>query len=217
MTPGRQKAVAVAALLLLAGALFVVSGRTWLTAEASSPVGATSAVAVTGTQATAVLPAVAAALAAAALALSIARTVARIIITSIMIVLSGAWIATAAAVAARPGTAASAQVRDTTGLAESGEHAQLTAWPVVGIVLAAFVVLACAAVLVAGRRWTSGGTRFERAGAHDPVGDARGGPKIGQEFGQESGTESGTESGADDDQLDPSTTWDALTRGDDPS
>lgn len=202
LTPGRQKALGVVLLLVLAGALFLVSGRTWLTAEAASPVGASSSVSVTGTQATAVLPAVAAALAAAALALSIAGSVARIIITSIMIVLAGAWIATASAVVAAPGTAAAAQVRDTTGLAESAEHAGVNAWPVIGIVLAALVVLACVAVLVAGRRWASRSTRFERAGAHESTGGA-GQPRA--------------ESGGDGDSLDPSTTWDALTRGDDPS
>lgn len=196
LSPGRSKAIGVVVLLALAGALFAVSGRTWITAEAASPIGASSAVAVTGTQATAVLPALAAALAAAALALSIARRVARIIVSSIMIVVSGVWIATAVTVAADPGTAANAQVRDTTGLAESSEHAAIGAWPVIGIVVAALLVIVAAVVLVTGRRWETGGTRFERAGAHEA------GP---------------ADAGTVPDELDPSTTWDALTRGDDPS
>lgn len=196
LTPGRQKAFGIVIFLALAGILFLVSGRTWITADAASPVGASSAVAVTGTQATAVLPAISAALAAAALALSIARRIARIIVASLSIILSGVWMATAISVAAAPGTAANAQVRDTTGLAQSSTHAAVTAWPAVGMVVALLLLVVAVFVLVTGRRWETGGTRFERAGAHEDDPES---------------------AGDTPDELDPSTTWDALTRGDDPS
>lgn len=190
-TPERSKklkAVSVIVLLAAAGFLFLASGRVWLQATAAAPAGSKTAIDVTGSQATAVLPALAATAAAAALALSLSKTVARIILGAVEVLAAAAWIATAFSLVADPAAAASGTVRATTGLAQAAD-VKMTAWPFIGTAVAVVMLVVGMIVITAGRRWSAGGTRFERAGTHDT-------PDPG---------------------LDSSSAWDALTRGDDPS
>ena len=206
----RRTAPAVLITLLCALALFGTTAVPWIHAEATTslqPVtvdvkGADAAPAVTALGLVAAVAAVASALGGRALRTAVGAVVA----------LAGVGAAVAVlAVTADPRAAAQPVVGEQTGVINGGGQYTMTAWPWVALAAAVLVAL-CGVwlVLVAQRARRRGGRRYDRTaagGADAPRGrpDANGAPAT-------SAGESQAAEHADD--ID---TWDALTRGEDPT
>ncbi|QZN84309.1 Trp biosynthesis-associated membrane protein [Cellulomonas sp. C5510] len=208
---GRGRAVLV--LLLLAGLAGLVTLPAWVTAEGANALGEPVAVTVRGSAAAPGIVAGALVLLAAAGAVGLVGRVGRWVVVAV-VAAAGALV-TGSALAARSGAASAAEraAADATGVASLAGEAVVAAWPVVAAAIGLLAVTAAAWLAVASGRWTAPSDRHERAvradggrGAVDRGTGAAGAPGDGG---------AGGSGGADT--ADERSTWDALSRGDDPT
>jgi hypothetical protein len=173
--------------LTLGALTLLMASLTWVTASSSTAVGAPIRLAVAGTAAAPGVSAAALVVVAAALALALAGRIGRLLA---IVVLAAAGITTGASALgaiANPQRVALAAAADRTGLSSLDGPASLTAGPYLAVVLGVLTVLWTMWVIVSARRWQASSRR------HDPV------------------------VAADADEDDPFSSWDALSRGDDPT
>ncbi|WGW13774.1 Trp biosynthesis-associated membrane protein [Saxibacter everestensis] len=180
-------------LIVLAGAMFLTATREWLLTELASPAGGTQQIIVAGSEASEVLLAVSLAGVAAALFLSIARRIGRVVGFVILFGIGAAWLASTVSVIVDPGRASVPAVRAATGLEVVADQVSLSAWPYVALVVGALFLIGTVTAAVMSRGWDTS-SRFERAQTRPPA-----------------------DADAADDGLDPANSWDAQTRGEDPS
>jgi hypothetical protein len=219
----------VLTLLLLSGLVALTALPAWIRAVGTSPVTGEVAVVVRGTVAAPGLVAAALVLLAAAGALGLVGRVGRWVVVAI-VAAAGALV-TASALGARSGSEAVATraVAEATGVSSLTGSVQVAAWPWVAAGLGVLVLLAAVGLARASGRWPAPSDRHERqpgasapAGNPDP-GTAPGGPGRTGDAGRTaaegtSGAPSPTARGAAvPEPADERGTWDALSRGDDPT
>lgn len=199
----------VLVLLLLSGLVALTALPAWITATGANALGDAVAVTVRGTNAAPGLVAAALVLLAAAGALGLVGRAGRWVVV-VVVAAAGALVA-ASALGARSGATATAEraAADATGVSNLTGAVQVAAWPWVAVALGAVVVVAAVGLARASARWVAPTDRYERADA-EPTGAAPSPP---------GGTAAG---GADapaaaDAAPDERSTWDALSRGDDPT
>ncbi|GAB3047321.1 Trp biosynthesis-associated membrane protein [Sediminivirga luteola] len=194
--PAVPKGLTVTALLLIAAALYLAASQTWVHAQLAG-----EGAAISGADAQPVLTAMAATAGAAALFLSLAGRIGRWA-ASIVLVLAGiGYIASALQVIREPRAVGGSALSEATGLIRTAESAQLTAWPWLGMAAAALLIVFAVLAAVGGRAWSSAGRRFERQKSRGKDGDSGVGG-------------GGTDRTGADDAVD---SWDALSRGEDPT
>lgn len=187
-----RRAIAVTGLLLVALALLLTSRPVWVSASASRP-GAASTVELAGAQAASVLPAMAIVIGACAIALTLAGRTLRVVVLSIAL-LGALGVATAAVwVGVDPASAVRGQLASSTGVTSDSlalQSVSVTVWPWLCVVVAVVAAVWAGCCLRASSGW-DGGSRHEPSGsaARHTVTDAS----------------------------DAATTWDVLSRGDDPT
>ena len=184
-----SKRAVVGLALLGAGLVLLSATRTWVTAAVPDLPAAD--VGVSGRQAAPVVVAVALAAAAAAVVLATSGRAVRLV-AALALVAAGAGVVVATlAVVRDPAAAVRPAVTQATGVTGAATGpAELSFWPWPTLAGGVALVLAGAAGAAGGRRWPAPGSRFER---EDPA-------------------SAGGAAAADD-----TATWDALSRGEDPT
>lgn len=181
-----------ALVLALLGAVLglLSSSRTWVSAQVEDDLAGRLAVQASGRQAAPVVAAVCLVALAAAVAVLIGRRLGRTV-SGALLVLAGAAATTAAVSTARSplGAVAVAVSRPTGRPGAVATDVRLTAWPWVAVAGGLLMVVAGVLVVLRARRWAAPSQRYEAPAAQVPS--------------------------VDDD--DPRETWNALTRGDDPT
>lgn len=216
-----RRSVVLAVVLAGAGAVVLAAGRPWA-GQAVSAVPGVSTVTVTGTQAAPATTAVALVTAAGAVTLAVAGRVARRVVAGLLALAGLGLIGPVVAVLRDPAWAVSPSAVAATGqTAGSAEGtAQVTAWPWLGLLGGALVLVGAVAALVGGRSWEASGRRFRAAGSAVGAGWAAPGSAGPEAAGRGSaGSAAGPGSVNDavarrDHNLDA---WDALSRGEDPT
>ncbi|WP_454048447.1 Trp biosynthesis-associated membrane protein [Cellulomonas sp. Marseille-Q8402] len=206
---GRGRWVLV--LLLLSGLVALAALPTWITATGTSPLTGDVAVRVGGTAAAPGLVAAALVLLAAAGALGLVGRVGRWVVVAV-VGAAGALVA-ASALAARSGALGTAEraAAEATGVSSLTGGVQVGPWPWVAAVLGLLVLAAAVGLARASGRWAAPSDRHERQGTAAGAGAAAA-PEV-----------TGHRRGAVDDPARPDGpadergTWDALSRGDDPT
>lgn len=203
----------VLGLLLLSGLVALTALPVWITATGANALGDAVAIAVRGTTAAPGLVAAALVLLAAAGALGLVGRVGRWVVV-VVVVAAGALVV-ASALSAPAGATATAEraAGDATGVSNLTGAVQVAAWPWVAAALGVLVVVAAVGLARASASWVAPTDRYERAGAGT---GASTGPAAGA-AGAGSGSGSGTAPATGAAEPDERTTWDALTRGDDPT
>jgi uncharacterized membrane protein (TIGR02234 family) len=194
----RQRLLSVLGVLVGAGLVVLAAGRPWVTQRVIMVPGVVT-VSASGDQAAPGAVALAAVAAAGAVALLVAgRLAARL--AGLLVTLAGAGVAASVvSVLADPRGAAATAVPGATGrTGPLGEPASPSAW--VMVALAGGLLVVAGGVVAAARAgaWPVPGRRFEQAS---------GGGTDGGRADPDDGTAAG----------DPVTSWDALSRGDDPT
>lgn len=205
----------VLVLLLLSGLVALTALPVWITATGANVLGDAVAITVRGTTAAPGLVAAALVLLAAAGALGLVGRAGRWVVVVVMAA-AGALVA-ASALGARSGATATAKraAADATGVSNLTGAVQVAAWPWVAVALGAVVVLAAAGLARASAVWVAPTDRYERAGAGS-VGGA-GSPAGGTAAGGAAGAGAAGAPAAGEAEPDERSTWDALSRGDDPT
>lgn len=193
--PPLRKGMAVLALLAVAGIGYLVTTQIWITAvPPDTGTGSTDAVPVTGTQANAVLGALALVSAAATLFLALAGRVGRWVSFVVLLLAALAYGAATIVVMANPGQASRSALSEGTGLDMVAQSAALTSWPMMAVGVAAVQAVLVVVAMLSSGRWNIS-HKYERASV----------------------TTEARQAGADGDSLDSADSWDAQTRGEDPS
>lgn len=200
----------VLVLLLLSGLVALTALPVWISATGANALGDAVAITVRGTTAAPGLVAAALVLLAAGGALGLVGRAGRWVVT-VVVAAAGALVA-ASALGARSGATATAEraAADATGVSNLTGAVQVAAWPWVAVALGAVVVVAAVGLARASASWVAPTDRYERAGA-DPAGAA---PSSAEE--PATGSAAGAPAGGDA-EPDERSTWDALSRGDDPT
>ncbi len=194
---------AAAVLLALLGAVLALlsASRPWVHAVVTDPVLGRTTVTASGRQAAAVVPAVALVALAGGVALLLSRVIGRRV-TGVLLVLAGAAAAAASVSTVRSPDAGIADLvgRALATVGSTDAQVSVTAWPWVAVVGGALVVCAGTLAVVQARRWGTPRSRYESPvdPAHSAGVEVRPAPPAGP---------------GDD----PGATWDALTRGEDPT
>ncbi|QCU79405.1 hypothetical protein E7744_08140 [Citricoccus sp. SGAir0253] len=185
---------------IVAGAAVLGAGaQPWVEATRLTGVPG-DAVATTGNQAAAVVPAMALVGMASGVALSMARRAGRIVTALLLVLAGGATVAAALAAVLDPAGAAATQVSAATGTTAAAGAYAVTAWPWVTLAAGAGLALCGLAVLALGRGWRS-------SRRHDAASRPAAGATAAGAAG--AGTGAGT--------VDEIDAWDELTRGEDPT
>jgi hypothetical protein len=185
---GRGRAVALVALLGLA--LFGLTLPTWATAVASTTVGAQQVV-VAGTDAAPAAASAALVVLVAGLVLALSGRVTRVLAVAGVVVGGTLGVVSAAGFLADPQPVLEQAAAAVSGVPEISGDPQLTAFPVLALVVAGVTTLVGLALPFVAGSWQRVGRRYE-VGASAPAGPA-------------------------DPRTQARDDWDALTRGDDPS
>jgi len=201
----------VLVLLLLSGLVALTALPVWITATGANALGDAVAIAVRGTVAAPGLVAAALVLLAAAGALALVGRVGRWVV--VVVVAAAGVLVVASALGVRPGATATAEraAADATGVSNLTGTVQVAVWPWLAAALGVVVVAAAAGLGRASARWVAPTDRYERAG----TGTAASAGAAGVAGG--AGTGAGTAPADGDAGPDERSTWDALTRGDDPT
>ncbi|MEN1973903.1 Trp biosynthesis-associated membrane protein [Cellulomonas sp. P4] len=204
---------AVLALLVLAGLAGVVTLPAWVTAEGADALGEPVAVTVRGSAAAPGIVAGALVLLAAAGAVGLVGRVGRWVVVAV--VAAAGVLVTASALAARSGARSVAEraAADATGVATLAGEAVVGAWPVVAAAVGLLAVAGAAWLAVASGRWAAPSDRHERAARAGGGGGAveAGTPGAGTSRPVAAAGTDGAPT------ADERSTWDALSRGDDPT
>lgn len=202
-------------LLLLSGLVALTALPVWITATGANALGDAVAVTVRGTVAAPGLVAAALVLLAAAGALGLVGRAGRWVV--VVVVAAAGALVVASALGARPGASATAEraAADATGVSNLTGAVQVAVWPWLAAALGVVVVAAAVGLARASARWVAPTDRYERAGTG--TGGAAG--SAGAAGGAAAGPAAGTgavpaDGGAEPDER---STWDALSRGDDPT
>ncbi|WP_255768555.1 Trp biosynthesis-associated membrane protein [Pseudarthrobacter sulfonivorans] len=200
MTPvWARKSTLVLLIAVLALAVFGTTTQTWITVtldpdQAGQAAGGQNSLAVQGSKAATAVTALALVALAGGLAASIAGKVARWVIT-VIVVLAAAGIVTAAAtVLSDPLSAAQGSIAAATGVNGSRAGTEVTAFPVLAVVVGILLALGALLIVPAGRYWKSR-TKYDAAVSAAGAGT------------------SATAAGP----VDEIDSWDRLSRGDDPT
>ena len=197
MTPvWARKSTLVLLIAVLALAVFGTTTQTWVTVtldpnQVGQTAGGQNTLPVQGSKAATTVTALALVALAGGLAASIAGRIARWVITTIVVLAAAGIIAAAATVLADPLTAAQGSIAAATGVTGSTTGADVTAFPVLAVVVGILLALGAVLIVPAGRYWRSR-TRYD-AGVPAGTSAAAAGP------------------------VDEIDSWDRLSRGDDPT
>lgn len=188
-----RRAGSVLALLVGSGLVALTTLPTWVSATAASAQGEPVEVAVRGSVAAPGLVAAALVLLAAAGAVALVGRVGRWVVVGV--VAAAGVLVTVSALAARGGATAAAEraAADATGVSGLVGDVVVGPWPVVAAVLGVLVVGSAVQLVRASGRWAAPSDRHERATGPAPAPEGR--PAVEDER----------------------STWDALSRGDDPT
>ena len=196
MSARREKAAFLA--LVVTGALlgFVAAARPWAVALVPDALAQRELVA-SGRQAAGVVPAVALVALAGAVAVLSTRRVGQAVAGTLLVLAGAAAAAGSLAVVRTPVSAVEQVVSAATGrTGVSGVAASVTPWPWVGVASGVLIALGGALAVVRARSWGGLSARYESAPEHPPKPPAA--PAEGTD-------------------VDPGLTWDALSRGEDPT
>lgn len=195
MSPRREKALFFALAVSGAGLGFLAAARPWAVALVPDALTQRELVA-TGRQAAGVVPAVALVALAGAVAVLSTRRIGQAVAGTLLVLAGAAAVAGSFAVVRTPASAVEQVVTAATGrTGVTGVSASVTPWPWVGVASGVLIVLGGAVAVVRARSWGGLSARYEAAPA--VPGDGR-----------------LATSAAD---ADPGLTWDALSRGEDPT
>jgi uncharacterized membrane protein (TIGR02234 family) len=200
MTPvWARKSTLVLLIAALALAVFGTTTQTWITVtldpdQAGQTVGGQNTLAVQGSKAATAVTALALVALAGGLAASIAGKIARWVITVIVVLAAAGIIAAAATVLADPLAAAQGSIAAATGVNGSSAGADVTAFPLLAVVVGILLALGALLIVPAARFWKSR-TKYDAAASGSAAGSsaAAAGP------------------------VDEIDSWDRLSRGDDPT
>jgi hypothetical protein len=204
----------VLVLLLLSGLVALTALPVWITATGANALGDAVAITVRGTVAAPGLVAAALVLLAAAGALGLVGRVGRWAV--VVVVAAAGALVVASALGARPGATATAEraAADATGVSNLTGAVDVAVWPWLAAALGVVVVAAAVGLARASARWVAPTDRYERAGT-GTAGTTASAASAGAAGGAASGPGAApADGGAEPDER---STWDALTRGDDPT
>lgn len=192
-------ASAVVPALVGAGLTLLATSRGWVQASVDDPVVGHVTVTASGRQAAPVVPAVALVALAGAAALLLARSLGRRVAGVLLVLAGAAGVAASVSVLRVPESGVAELVTKAVGVTGSSPTAvTVSAWPWLAVAGCSLVALAGAVAVLRAGRWSGGRSRYE-APAEAVAADAQ------------------AASSASDDAADPGTTWDALSRGEDPT
>ena len=184
----RGPASAVVPALLGAALTLLSTSRAWVRAAVDDPVVGHVAVAASGRQAAPVVPAVALVALAGGAALLLARTVGRRVAGLLLVLAGAAGVAATVTLLRVPESGVADLVTKAVGVTgRAPASVDVSGWPWFAVAGCALVVVGGAVAVLRAGRWVRRADRFEAPGAQ-PVDDG-----------------------------DPGTTWDALSRGEDPT
>lgn len=210
--PGRGRWVLV--LLVLSGLVALTALPGWVTATGASPVVGEVDLVVGGAAAAPGLVAAALVLLAAAGALGLVGRAGRWVVVGV--VAGAGALVVASALSARSGAGASAEraAAETTGVSSLTDGPHVAAWPWVAAALGLLVVVAAVGLARASAAWSAPSDRHERATSGTPGATATTGavPPAADAPRPARADEPGAAGGVDE-----RSTWDALSRGDDPT
>ncbi len=181
-------AAAVVPALLGAALTLLSTSRSWVHAAVDDPVIGHAAISASGRQAAPVVPAVALVALAGGVALLLARALGRRVAGLLLVLAGAAGVAATASLLRVPESGVAELVAKAVGVVGSTPTStQVTSWPWVAVAGCALVALGGAVAVLRAGSWAGSRGRYEAPGAQEPQ-DA-----------------------------DPGTTWDALSRGEDPT
>ncbi|GAA4354377.1 Trp biosynthesis-associated membrane protein [Angustibacter luteus] len=186
-----DRPASAAVLALVGGALgLLAASRPWVHAVVIDPVLGRTAVSASGRQAAAVVPAVALVALAGGIALLLARTIGRLVAGLLLVVAGAAQVAAAVGILRSPRPSVEEIVGRAVGAVGSSDvRVTLTAWPWLSVASGALVAVAGVWTVLRARSWSEPTSRYDAPSART----------------EQAGTE------------DPPDTWDALSRGEDPT
>jgi uncharacterized membrane protein (TIGR02234 family) len=201
---GRARGRWVLLLLVLAGAVGLTALPVWVRATAGTPVSGDLPVTVSGSQAAPGVVAAALVLLAAAAAVGLVGRFGRWVV--VVVVAGAGALVLSSALAARTGATAAAErvAAEQTGVSRLVGEPQVGPWPLVAALLGVLVVAGAVGLARASARWAAPSDRHERTPTASGEAAAPAAP-----------TALGAASPAAPE--DERATWDALTRGDDPT
>lgn len=209
----------VLTLLLLSGLVALTALPTWITATGTSPVTGDVTVGVRGTVAAPGLVAAALVLLAAAGALGLVGRVGRWVV--VVVVAAAGALVLASALGARSGAEATATraVAEATGVSSLTGTVQVALWPWPAALLGVLVLAAAVGIARASGGWSATSDRHERAASGPARVPAAGTPADNPSGPAASGSATAGTARAGDasEPTDERGTWDALSRGDDPT
>ena len=242
MNPGRTsrftgRRTVVLLTLLGAGLVLLAGTRTWATVTVDGALPGLTTLTLTGGRAAPALIPVALAAAAGAIVLATSARIARLAV-AVGLVLAGAAVAVnAARFAVDPDGAAGAAVSANLGVFDDGSSrangrsailygssdVNFTVWPWVAVVGGGLILLVGVLTMIGGRGWSGPSRRYERAAGpgavpgDSPVPTDRTDPTHPSDVvaGQRSAAVTVGRTGSSADT--PAATWDALSRGEDPT
>jgi uncharacterized membrane protein (TIGR02234 family) len=186
-----DRPASAAVLALLGGGLgLLAASRPWVHAVVLDPVLGRTAVTASGRQAAAVVPAVALVALAGGIALLLARTVGRLVTGLLLVVAGAAQVAATVGILRSPRPAVEELVGRAMGaVGASDVQVSLTGWPWLAVVSGVLVAAAGVWTVLRARSWSGPTSRYDAPSAR----------------ADHTGTD------------DPPDTWDALSRGEDPT
>ncbi|HST80158.1 MAG TPA: Trp biosynthesis-associated membrane protein [Kineosporiaceae bacterium] len=240
MNPGRTSRLTgrrtVVLLTLLGAGLVLLAGtRTWATVKVDGALPGLTTLTLTGGRAAPALIPVALAAAAGAIVLATSARIARFAVAAGLVLTGAAVAVDAARFAVDPDGAASAAVSANLGLFDDGSSrangrsailygysdVDFTFWPWVAVVGGGLILLVGVLTTIGGRAWSGPSRRYERApgpGAVPPGSAVRSDltEPTGSIAGQRSAPVAAGRPGSSPAET-PAATWDALSRGEDPT
>ena len=182
-----QRRTAVLLGVLAGGGLAATTRAAWVRASTPDITGAVAQVPVTGADAAPAVLALALVAIAAAIVTAMGGKRLRLATAPLLAASGIGAIAAIVAVLTDPSAAAAGPVAEQTGVSGTDLRATVSAWPWIGMLAAALVIVDAMVILLAGRSWTTT-AKYERAAER-----------------------------VEDPRTDPAAAWDALSRGEDPS
>lgn len=195
MTPNRLRTLLLAATALLAALVLLAWSQRWFTLSLVASSGDPAPLEVGGDVAASALAPLALTVLAIVAALALAGPVLRTVFGVLETLVGACIVAVTVVTLADPVQASAAAVTDVTGVAGADSVAELvadvdvSAWPVVAIVLGSLIGVTGMLVAVTARRWPLAGRKYSRTRIASAEGSAS----------------------------DPVAEWDALSDGDDPT